>query len=1352
MKKKKIKQIIALSLSLLLTTNFLPNNLFKGKPVLAAPVGVYVNSDFENFEGKITDKASFTDSFGNVYWLYNGNNDSYFENKSVDEFKRKSLALINTNNNNAGIYISKPSVTLKNKLVFESDLNFTDKNLERKVSIKLNSADSDMYEIVFKKDGSIVLSNYTKAYGTQVLGTISKEKYDVNKWYNVKFIVNPKTNEIEIYLNNKLLDSRIFDVRSWDAVTELRITQAGHASVATGEVLVDNFKIYDYIDIEEIKVKDLVMNPNTSMELQKVVIPQITAGELIYESSDESIVSVDNYGVVTSGENKGTAEIRVSSLDGKVSTICNVTVDEVVNVEEIILPDNLSVQKGSTLNVEELVEFVPENATNKNIVWSTEDDRKLKVDSNGVLTGVNWGDVKIVAKTQDGNKVASTTVKVRHIVNPPEIESSEYDKIRDRYLYDLTGGDYDYNDENTKGLVDKIFNDAEKFWTSMNKDKENREHVWDDISDSSIEAQGLDQKNTDIKISDAITTGYRRIETMLRAYHMENSPLQGNKEMLSDILDAVEWMYNNKYNENLNIEYGNWWNWEIGTPLALTNIGVLLHDEIDMETMKKYMAPIYFYQPDPFNNCFRELNPTNKAYKVTTGANRSDCSKIAAVLGSLVEDYDQLLMARDAIESLFEYTTEGDGFYTDASFIQHKSETGLGAIPYIGTYGCVFLTGAPTVVEMLKNSPWEVSKEKLTILKEFVDNSLIPYIYKGAMLDMTRGRAISRYDSSDDGSGKTALNTIMMVARVIDDEVEKNELYSFVKGMIELNTYSDHMESIAKLDYRQYPISLVNDLNSLLSGDIEGKVNEEYHLFTPLQDRVVHSRKDYLFGISMFSKRIANFESMNGENKRAWHTSSGMTYLYNDDLGYYKDYWPTINPYRLPGTTVDTITMEDGKGNKSNLDKDWIGGVQLGNYGANGMEYRQIGPRGILNTSTGEMDRLSLEATKSWFMFDDEIVALGAGINSTDGRTIETIVDNIKLKNDNSNNITINGQEANFNKISQNIVLDPKPTEDKEVLEDVKTIFVEGNQGGTSIGYYFPNKAELNFRNVENTSTWQSIGSSGPVKNGQPKEIKNNYLEMWVDHGVNPENDSYEYVILPNKTNDEVQAYNSNPQVEILSNTKELQAVKHKGLNITSFNSFTDSEKNIEYITVDKKSSVMVKVEEDTLTVAVSDPTMLNEEGIIVSIDKTKLPVEGLKSLNIIEGNDVSLIEDTNALVKFKVNTANQNGSAIEVKFNMELEEKVPEDIIVGKVEQLKSINITDESITLQWKSPKETVGLSEYIIYKDGKLIDTIEANEKEYIVDNLKSNTIYGFKIVAKYSNKKESKPKSINERTKK
>ena len=90
--------------------------------------------------------------------------------------------------------------------------------------------------------------------------------------------------------------------------------------------------------------------------------------------------------------------------------------------------------------------------------------------------------------------------------------------------------------------------------------------------------------------------------------------------------------------------------------------------------------------------------------------------------------------------------------------------------------------------------------------------------------------------------------------------------------------------------------------------------------------------------------------------------------------------------------------------------------------------------------------------------------------------------------------------------------------------------------------------------------------------------------------------------------------------------------------------------------------------------------------------------------------------------------------------------------IVSSKVENLEASEITKDSVKLVWNSGKSVVGLVEYVIYKDGKEIATVPANINEFTISDLKVNTIYGFKVTAKYSNESESKPKSINVRTKK
>ncbi|MGL5379022.1 glycoside hydrolase family 38 C-terminal domain-containing protein [Clostridium sp.] len=94
--------------------------------------------------------------------------------------------------------------------------------------------------------------------------------------------------------------------------------------------------------------------------------------------------------------------------------------------------------------------------------------------------------------------------------------------------------------------------------------------------------------------------------------------------------------------------------------------------------------------------------------------------------------------------------------------------------------------------------------------------------------------------------------------------------------------------------------------------------------------------------------------------------------------------------------------------------------------------------------------------------------------------------------------------------------------------------------------------------------------------------------------------------------------------------------------------------------------------------------------------------------------------------------------------------EEIPEDIIVSKVRNLKLEEITNNSATVSWLEPISTAGLVEYVVYKDGKELTKVPVGTTNYIVEGLKSNTIYGIKITAKYSNGEESKPISLNIRT--
>ncbi|MGL5381003.1 endo-alpha-N-acetylgalactosaminidase family protein [Clostridium sp.] len=97
------------------------------------------------------------------------------------------------------------------------------------------------------------------------------------------------------------------------------------------------------------------------------------------------------------------------------------------------------------------------------------------------------------------------------------------------------------------------------------------------------------------------------------------------------------------------------------------------------------------------------------------------------------------------------------------------------------------------------------------------------------------------------------------------------------------------------------------------------------------------------------------------------------------------------------------------------------------------------------------------------------------------------------------------------------------------------------------------------------------------------------------------------------------------------------------------------------------------------------------------------------------------------------------------------IKDLTPQDIVVSKPSNLKASEVTSNSVSLTWNAPSETVGLEGYTIYKDGKVVAEVN-DATSYTAEGLKSNSIYGFKVVAKYSNGEISKPVSINVRTSK
>ena len=125
-----------------------------------------------------------------------------------------------------------------------------------------------------------------------------------------------------------------------------------------------------------------------------------------WSSSDNNIITVDDTGKVTA-VNGGTATITVTTQDGNFTDTCEVTV--------IVPVTGISLNKTTTsINVNETETLVatitPENATNKNITWTSSDETVAKVDNTGLVTMLKDGTATITVKTEDGDFTASCEI------------------------------------------------------------------------------------------------------------------------------------------------------------------------------------------------------------------------------------------------------------------------------------------------------------------------------------------------------------------------------------------------------------------------------------------------------------------------------------------------------------------------------------------------------------------------------------------------------------------------------------------------------------------------------------------------------------------------------------------------------------------------------------------------------------------------------------------------------------------------------------------------------------------------------------------------------------------------------
>jgi len=180
-----------------------------------------------------------------------------------------------------------------------------------------------------------------------------------------------------------------------------------------------------------------------------------------------------------------------------------------------------------------------------------------------------------------------------------------------------------------------------------------------------------------------------RINSLVNAWVASRNTGSHDHAMLKAALAALQYWAKNDYTNP------NWWHQQIGTPLVLTKVMIMLGDNVTPE-LKNQLYPIL-----------------DRSQPGKTGQNRVWKAEIHIMKGIVANDR---AMIDFGIEEIYREITvsEQEGLQSDNSFHQHGPQMQL------GNYGASFAETSLKWGNITRGTPWELPADKILLLRNFI--------------------------------------------------------------------------------------------------------------------------------------------------------------------------------------------------------------------------------------------------------------------------------------------------------------------------------------------------------------------------------------------------------------------------------------------------------------------------------------------------------------------------------------------------------------------------------------------------------------------------------------------------------
>lgn len=393
-----------------------------------------------------------------------------------------------------------------------------------------------------------------------------------------------------------------------------------------------------------------------------------------------------------------------------------------------------------------------------------------------------------------------------------------------------------------------------------------------------------------------------------------------------------------------------------------------------------------------------------------------------------------------------------------------------------------------------------------------------------------------------------------LVYGMYTDVSVENRSISQKKSRFQPHGVAEIERLLVSTDYRKKELE---EIMRLRKG--EAKPSQSFCKFFWQTEHFVFQRPDFYTTVRMFSTRNRTMEEpYNGPGITTHHRADGTNYLMRKGDEYF-NIWPVYDWQKISGTTIlqrshlpgaDSIQMEGLT--------DFVGAVTDGLYGAVAFDFRS--PHDLV------------AAKKSWFFFDHEYVCIGTDIHSTRNLPVVTTMNQTLLRSD----VTV----------MQDRPAARLPRGDRE-LKDVKCVYQDG------VGYIFPTPATVHLSNQTEHGRWSDITAQ---KNISQEVVDMDVFKLWIDHGKRPQDAAYEYVVVPDVSEQELfSADGLDRGIEILSKTSDIHAVVNRKLGLCQIAFYKSGEVKISdglSVGMESQGMAMVRINANKVTeLTVADPS-----------------------------------------------------------------------------------------------------------------------------------------------------------------